>query len=140
VLIGGPRANPWVELFASRMNFYVDFDWKSHKNSVVNKRPAPGEATLFVEDAAAVSTKVYGLIAFQSSLDGEGNALLVAGTSSAGTQSAADFLLSDRPFKDYLTRIRRPDGSSPHFEILLQAQKLRGNTGESTIVASRVDP
>jgi hypothetical protein len=140
VLIGGPRANPWVELFANRMNFYVDFDWKRHKNSVVNKQPAQGEAALFVEDAVASNSKVYGLIAFQASLDGEGNALLVAGTSSPGTQTAADFLLSDRLFKDYLAKIQRPDGSIPHFEVLLEAKSLRGNAPQSIIVASRVDP
>jgi len=139
VLIGGPRANPWVELFASRMNFYVDFDGKRRKNSVVNKRPLSGEDALFVEDQADSAIEVYGLIAFQASLDGEGNALLVAGTSSPGTQTAADFLLSDR-FKNYLSRIRRPDGSIPHFEVLLQAKSLRGNTTQSSIVASRVDP
>jgi hypothetical protein len=140
VLIGGPRANPWVELFASRMNFYVDFDWMRHKNSVVNKHPMPGEEPLFVEDRAASDSEVYGLIAFQSSLDGEGNALLVAGTSSPGTQTAADFLLSDRLFKDYLAKIQRPDGSIPHFEVLLQAKSLSGNAPQSNIVASRVDP
>ena len=140
VLIGGPRANPWVELYASRMNFYVDYDWKRHKNSVVNKHPMPGEATLFVEDAAASASEVYGLIAYQASLDGEGNSLLVAGTSSPGTQTAADFLLSERPFKDYLSKIQRLDGSIPHFEILLQAKSLRGNAPQSAIVASRVDP
>jgi hypothetical protein len=140
VLIGGPRANPWVELFASRMNFYVDFDWKRHKNSVVNKHPQAGEETLFVEDATAQNNEVYGLIAFQPSLDGEGNALLVAGTSSPATQTAADFLLSDRGFKDYLSKIKRPDGSIPHFELLLQAKNLRGNAPQSNIIASRIDP
>jgi hypothetical protein len=84
--------------------------------------------------------QVYGLIAFQPSLHGEGSALLVAGTSSPGTQTAADFLLSGRPFKNYLLQIRRPDGSIPHFELLLQAWNLRGNTPQSNIVASRVDP
>ena len=140
VLIGGPRANPWVELFASHMNFYVDFDRKRHKNSVVNKHPLAGEEPLFVEDATVQNNEVYGLIAFQPSLDGEGDALLVAGTSSPATQTAADFLLSDRAFKDYLSKIKRHDGSIPHFELLLQAKNLRGNAPQSSIVASRVDP
>ena len=140
VLIGGPRANPWVELFANHMNFYVDFDWKQHRNSVINKHPLSGEEPLYIENAVASSTSVFGLIAFQPSLDGEGNALLVAGTSSPGTQTAGDFLFNSHAFKDFLWHVRRQDGSIPHFEVLLQAKSIRGNPPQSTIIGSRIDP
>jgi hypothetical protein len=140
VLIGGARANPWIELFSSHMNFYVDYDWKTRQNVVINKAPQPGEAPLYVESSSDSAHGVYGLIAFQPSLDGEGDALLVAGTSAAGTQSAEDFLLSDRSFGELLRRIQRPDGSIPHFELLLEARSLGGNVPQSRIVAFRPTP
>jgi hypothetical protein len=139
ILIGGARANPWVELFASHMNFYVDFDWNSHRNSVINKNPQKGEEPLYVENPSGSLTHVYGLIVFQPSLDREGDALLVAGTSSAGTQTAADFLLSESLFGEFLTKIHRSDGTIPHFELLLEASSMNGNVPQSTIVAYRVN-
>jgi hypothetical protein len=140
VLIGGPRANPWVELFSSRMNFYVDYDGKTRQNSVINKAPRAGEAALYVEGASGTAVRVYGLIAFQPSLDREGDALLAAGTSSAGTQAAADFLTSGPAFDEFLRRIQRPDGSIPHFEVLLEARNLGGNIAQSSIVTYRLNP
>jgi len=138
ILIGGPRANPWVELFANHMNFYVDYNWQTKQNSVINKTPRTSEQRLYAEDGADNAHRVFGLIAFEPSLDREGNALLVAGTSSAGTQSAADFLLNGRSFGEFLRQIQRKDGSIPHFEILLEARSLGGNVPESSIVAYRL--
>jgi hypothetical protein len=137
ILIGGPRANPWVELFASHMNFYVDYNWQTRQNSVINKAPRNGESPLYAENSSDAAHRVYGLIAFEPSLDREGDALLVAGTSSAGTQSAADFLLTGRSFGEFLRQIERKDGSIPHFELLLEARSLGGNVPSSNVVAYR---
>jgi hypothetical protein len=138
VLIGGARANPWVELFAAHMDFYVDYNWTTRQNVVINKAPRPGEMPLYAEISTDPAHRVYGLIAYQPSLDHEGDALLVAGTSSAGTQSAADFLLNGNTFGAFLHSIQRPNGSIPHFEILLQARSLGGNVPQSTVIASRL--
>ena len=140
ILIGGPRANPWVELFAIHMNFYVDYDRHTKQNFVVNKAPRNGELSLYSENASDAAHRVYGLIAFEASLDREGDALLVAGTSSAGTQTAADFLLSSRSFAEFLRQIAHKDGSIPHFEVLLEAPSVGGNVAGSNIVAYRVAP
>jgi hypothetical protein len=140
VLIGGPRANPWVELFAAHMNFYVDFDWKTRKNFVLDKSPRAGEASLYTEDISNGIARVYGLIAFQPSLDGDGDALLVAGTSSAGTQTAADFLLNGRSFDQFLRKIQQADGRIPHFEVLLEGRSLGGNVPQSRVIAYRLMP
>ena len=140
ILIGGPRANPWVELFARHMNFYVDYDWKTKQNSVVNKAPRSGEQPLYAESDGDSAHRVYGLISYESSLDNEGDALLVAGTSSAGTQSAADFLLSGRALGKFLRQVERKDGTIPHFELLLEARNVGGNVPDSSVVAYRLVP
>jgi hypothetical protein len=140
VLIGGPRANPWVELFAAHMNFYVDFDWKTRQNFVLDKSPRPGEVPLYTEGVKNGIARVYGLVAFQPSLDGEGDALLVAGTSSAGTQTAADFLLNGRSFDQFLRNIQLANGRIPHFEVLLEGRSLGGNVPQSGVLAYRLMP
>lgn len=138
ILVGGARANPWVQLFAGKMNFGVDYDWQRKMNVVVNKAPKPGEPSYYMQDAADPQHRIYGLVAYEPSLDGEGDSLLVSGVSSAGTQAAADFLLSSHLFPDFLRQIRQADGTIPHFELLLAARNLNGNVAGSTIVASRV--
>ena len=138
ILVGGARANPWVQLFASRMNFTVEFDWQKKKNVVANKVPGQGESPFYLQDPSDPLHRVYGLVAYKQSLDGEGDSLLVAGTSSAGTEAAADFLLSSHLFSDFLRQIQMPDGSIPHFEVLLAARDLNGSVAGSTIVGSRV--
>ena len=138
ILVGGARANPWVQLFAGRMNFTVEFDWTRQKNIIANKAPGGGESPVYLQDPSDPSHRVFGLIAYEQSLDGEGDSLLVAGTSSAGTQAAGDFLLSNHLFADFLRRIRLPDGSIPHFEMVLEARDLNGTVAGSSIVAFRV--
>ncbi len=49
ILIGGPRANPWEELFADKMNFYVDSDPATGENRVYNRNPHPGESARYNE-------------------------------------------------------------------------------------------
>jgi len=138
ILIGGARANPWVELFADKMNFYVDFDWKSAKNYVANRSPRAGEVpTLYESDS---ERRAYGVVAFLPSLDNEGNALLVEGTSKAGTESAADFVFNAPAFHAFTQRIQKYDGTIPHFELLLETKKLGASAPQAEILSYRVLP
>ncbi|MFT4113251.1 hypothetical protein [Silvibacterium sp.] len=137
ILIGGARANPWVELFAPEMNFAVDYNWSTRQNTVVNKAPHPGESATYAESLGGPQSSAYGLIAFQPSLDHQGDTLLVSGTTSAGTQAAADFLLNARTLEQFLRTIVRPDGSIPHFELLLVGRNLGGNVPSWSVVAYR---
>lgn len=140
VLIGGARANPWVELFAGSMNLYVDYDWKTGRNLVINKKPNTGEAPIYAEDAADPLHRVYGLVAFLPSLDRQGNTLLVAGTSAAGTEAAADFLLSGTGLDSFFKRLEHRSSAIPHFELLLEAQSVGGKAPQSSVVAYRLLP
>jgi hypothetical protein len=140
VLIGGARANPWVELFAGNMNLYVDYDWKTGRNLVINKKPNAGEAPIYAEDAADPQHRVYGLVAFLPSLDRQGHTLLVAGTSAAGTEAAADFLLSGTGLDSFFKRLEHRSSAIPHFELLLEAQSVGGKAPQSSVIAYRLLP
>jgi hypothetical protein len=138
ILIGGARANPWVELFAVKLNFYIDYDWKTAKNYVANRKPKAGEAaTLYENDS---ERRVYGLVAFLPSLDNEGSALLVEGTSKPGTESAADFVFNPAAFHGFAKRIQKPDGSIPHFELLLETKNVGGSAPQAEILSYRILP
>ena len=136
-LIGGSRANPWVKLYSPHMNFNVDYDLDTHQNRVNNCAPQKGESSFYAESSGE-HRMVYGLVAYEASLDHQGHSLLVAGTSSAGTQATADFLLNNKLFPAFLQKIKQPNGTIPHFEVLLGASTVNGNATDSNIVAFRV--
>jgi len=138
ILIGSARANPWVTLFNSFGRLRVDYDWGSHTNYVSNRNPGPGELGRYDEVGDAEEHTAYGVISYLPSLDGEGSAVLVGGTSKAGTEAAAEFLFSP----NFVGLLRKIDGGTaiPRFEILLSTQNLNGDSYYGKIVCFHVLP
>ncbi|HSU18177.1 MAG TPA: hypothetical protein VLI45_00410 [Acidobacteriaceae bacterium] len=132
VLLGSARANPWVELFDGFGRFRVGYDPRAKENVVENRDPGPGEKPLYVEEGDANEHLAYGVIAYLPSLDGQSSSLLVGGTSKAGTEAAAEFLLGPE-FPKFLNKLAG-GGEAPHFELLLSARNLNGNSYQSTVV------
>lgn len=56
----------------------------------------------------------------------------------AGTESAADFVFDDSRLLPFPNSIRKPDGTLPYFEVLLQSNNLNGNTSKSEMIGYRV--
>jgi hypothetical protein len=138
VLIGSARANPWVTLFNSNGHFQVDYDWQSHTNYVSNRTPGAGEQARYDEVGDVEEHLAYGVVSYLPSLDGEGAAVLVGGTSKAGTEAAADYLFSSG-FGGFLRSIDS-GGDIPHFEILLSTQNINGNSYYRKIVCFHLLP
>jgi hypothetical protein len=134
ILIGGVRSNPWVDLFRPAMRFAVDYDVDSKRNFVMNRNPMLGEQERYYETGGQGSHIAYGVIAYLSSLDGQGSALLVGGTSKGGTEAAAEFLFSTS-FAEYLRGLGH-ERSLPHFEILISADNVNGESHDGKIVCS----
>ena len=132
ILIGGTRANPWVDLFESFGHLRVEYDWKTHTNFVSNRDPAPGEQARYEELGNGDTHLAYGVIAYLPSLDGDGSTLLVGGTSKAGTEAAAEFLLNNS-FAAFLRTVDS-DNTLPRFEVLLATENLNGDSHHGTIV------
>lgn len=143
ILIGGPRANPWENLFQEKMNFYVDTDLATLENRVRNKNPRPGELSKYGEPQADSPLRAYGLVAFLPGLRAETRTLVVEGTSSIGTECAADFLLDDAALGAFLAKIS-PGGKlskvtgTPFFEVVLETAAVAGSAPQAKILAYRV--
>jgi hypothetical protein len=135
VLIGGMRANPWVELFSSTVGFDVDFDSTNGHNVVRNRTPGPNEQPLYMEDTsgAPADSKAYGVVVYLPSLDNQGHTLLVEGTSKAGTEAAAEFL-SGPAFADFLQKIGATPTAVPNFELLLSTGSMNGASYHPAVV------
>lgn len=138
ILLGAPEANPWVELYERNMNFVFENDYKANVFSVLNRSPRPGEPTHWDSVWNDPQRRVYCLVAYVPNLAGTGNALIVEGTSMSGTEGAWDFVSDDAVLLPFLKRIQRPDGSIPHFELLLGNQNMNASAVQSRLLAWRV--
>ena len=137
ILIGGPGSNPWVALFADRLNFQLGWDWTSGEGFVRNTHPEQKEVAIYRDVLVGSTRKSYGLLAYLPGIDGNKQALLVEGTGMAGTEAAAGF-----PFGPAFSSFARSIGAShetlPDFELLLETSSIGGNAPEAHIVAYRV--
>jgi hypothetical protein len=138
VILGAFESNPWMELFERNMNFSMKNDYKTATFFVMNKSPRPGEPALWQSRVGDPQRRVYGIVALMPNLSGSGSALLVEGTSMAGTEAAWDFVSDDAELLPFLKRIQRPNGSVPHFELLLETQNMSSSAVHSNLLAWRV--
>jgi hypothetical protein len=70
-------------------------------------------------------------------LSGNGNVLILEGTTIAGTESALDFVSDDSQLLPFLQQLRRADGRLPHFEVVLGANNMSGSAVKNSILAWR---
>ncbi len=137
ILLGASSANPWVELFEQNMNFVLKDDYR--KNYwVLNRSPQKGEPSRWETARSDPEQRVFGLVAYLPNLRGDGNALLLEGTSMSGTEAATDFVEDDAQLLPFLDRIRHPDGTLPHFELLLETHNMDASAVRNQILAWRI--
>lgn len=138
ILLGAFEANPWVELFERRMNFRLENNYRSHIFSVINSSPNGGEPGRWESVATDPQRMVYGIVAYEPNLSGSGNALIVEGTSMAGTEAAWDFVSDDAALLPFLKKIQHSDGRVPYFELVLGTQSMGSSAVHSNLIAWRI--
>ena len=139
ILLGANEANPWVALFERSMNFTFHNDYQAGVFSVQNRLPKSGEPTHWDSARKDPQRRVYGLIAYLPNLSGDGNALIIEGTSMSGTEGAWDFINDDAVLLPFLKKIENPDHTIPHFELLLGTQNMNASAVQTTLLAWRVE-
>lgn len=137
ILIGSAYSNPWVEIFDSNMNFSFQDDSSKQISSVINRSPQRGELHQYSFRKLDGANTVFGVVAFRPNLRGSGKVLILEGTSMAGTEAAADFVLDDTHLLPFLTKIRDHDGTIPYFEVLLESNNMNGSASRLTVLAYR---
>ncbi|WP_263417688.1 hypothetical protein [Terriglobus albidus] len=140
ILLGGVRANPWGQLFADKIDYSVGNDPAKGVDFVAVRSPRDGEQARYSVDPVAADTYGFGIVAFTSGIDGVGHALLLEGTSMAGTEAVCDFVLDQNALSSFEKKVTRPDGRLGHFELLIKARVVQGNSSAPEIVAYRLLP
>ena len=136
ILLGSSEADPWDELYEHNMNFVFKDDYKG-VFSILNRNPQRGEPARWESRRDDPQRRVFGVVAYMPSLAGDGNALLLEGTGMSGTEAGMDFVLDDAQLLPFLNRIRHPDGTLPHFELLLETHNVGASAVRSQILAWR---
>ena len=137
ILIGASEANPWVELFERNMNFVFQDNYKTGIFSVINRSPRPGEPARWDSAWNDPQRRVYGLVAYVPNLAGDGNVLILEGTSMSGTEGARDFVMDDSQLLPFLKRFSARMARLPHFEVLLGTQNMSASAVRSNLLAWR---
>jgi hypothetical protein len=119
------------------MNFYFFNDRERRIFSVFNRRPQGAEPREWDSAYEDAMHRVYAVVAYLPNLSGQGNALILEGTSMAGTESAWDFVADDSQLLPFLNHIRGPDGTLPHFEVVLGTNNVNGSAGKNIVLAWR---
>ena len=135
ILIGAFEGNPWLEMFEPRMKFRLVNDYRQHIFSVLNTSPKTGEPDHWQSTLDDPLKRVYGVIALMPNLSGNGNVLIVEGTSMAGVEAAWDFVSDDEVLIPVLHQMQKADGTLPNFEILVGTQNMGASASHADLIA-----
>jgi hypothetical protein len=139
VIIGARRANPWVELFDKNNNFQGLFS-NELADYVLNRKPGRGESNTYAQASIHGSETGYALISLVPGITGDENVLLVGGTTTPGTEGAANFLFS-KAFEDFLNKaVDAGHKRIRHFEVLLKVISTAGSAQRPEVAAYRIRP
>lgn len=137
VLLGSDETNPWNQMFQAEMNFILRKDQKRMVYTIENRHPTGGEPAQWTSDSLTDLHTVYCKVSYLTNPSGEGNILILEGTSMAGTECAWEFVSSKEELKLFLKRVGWSGTDFPHFEVLLKTNNLAGDSAASNIVAWR---
>ena len=136
ILSGAAEANPWLELFANRLTFDIQEDHTLKVFRVSNLQKAAGEEAVYNYNPQDPLQWAYSVVAFLPGKSGNGNVLVIEGTTTAGTEAAADFVLDEKALEPILKRAQKSDNSLHGFEVLLRTRNMAGSAPEAQLVTS----
>jgi hypothetical protein len=127
IIIGGPHANPWEELYEPFSDFRLEIPKGLNapdldKRVMLNKHPHAGEETSYTNFDTEVGHINYGLLSFLPSIDGKGHVLLLQGGNMGATQATADFATDETSMDPILKGALGTDGTLRPFDVLLQTR------------------
>jgi len=109
--------------------------------AIANLHARNGEPAYFVGSPSnAALSEDYALITLMRGMNPSDSVLILAGTSTIGTQAAVEYVCHEDALAQLMTRLHTaPNGDLPPFEVVLRVKVARGVPVESEIVALRQD-
>ena len=142
IFVGSPSENltlldiPGTREFVFRR---VDSGPRKGDLAVVNVHPEPGEEKLFLASpSSSPLTEDYSVVALMPRLNSVRWVMILAGTTTFGTQAAVEFVSRQSSVQALLTRLSVSKASEmTPFEALLRIKVTRGVPVESELLAVR---
>jgi hypothetical protein len=144
IFLGSPSENPTLsEIHATRHFLFqrVPGGARAGDLSIVNLEPQAGEMKIALASPSGDQTSEdYALVGLEQGSESGHRLLILAGTTTLGTQAAAEFVCRPDQIQELLKRLKvnRAEEMKP-FEALLHVSIARGVPVETTIVAVRSD-
>src|SRR5581483_2772995 len=106
--------------------------------AVVNVHPQPGEEKVFLATPGPPLTEDYAVISLVRGLNPGRTMLMLAGTTTIGTQAAVEYVCRQNSLEELLLRLSVSDsGEVKPFEAVLRVKVTRGVPVETQLVALR---
>ncbi len=107
--------------------------------AIVNAHPRPGEGRMYLASPyGSPLTEDYALIGLVPGLDPARSVMIFAGTTTFGTQAAAEYVCHQNSLKELLSRLSvSKTGEVKPFEALLRVKITRGVPVEAELLAVR---
>ena len=142
IIIGSPSENlvlleiPSTKLYSFRR---VSVGARKGDLGIANLQPAAGESSLFLATPTNDPlTEDYAIVAMIPGTNPAHSELILAGTTTIGTQAAVEFVTEPNHLEDLLARMEvKTTNQLKPFEAVLRVRVARGVPVESTIVSLR---
>jgi len=107
--------------------------------AVFNVHPQPGEQKSYLASPSnALLTEDYALLAFIPGLNPSRSVMIIAGTTTFGTQGAVEYACREKSVQELLLRLSVSDtGELKPFEALLHVKIAKGVPVETDLVSLR---
>jgi hypothetical protein len=142
IFVGSPAENLTLrEIPGSREFIFQRLTNGPRKDdlAIVNVHPESGEAASFVgSPATAPLSEDYAIVSLMRGLDPAESVIILAGTTTMGTQAAVEFVCQQSSLESLLPRLELLEsGEVKPFEALLRVKIARGVPVETSLVAVR---
>jgi hypothetical protein len=142
IFVGSPAENlTLLDLPGSQEFVFKRLDSSSHKGElgILNVHPEPGQDSIFYpSDSSQPLTEDYAVIAFLRGLNPARHVMILAGTTTIGTQAAVEYICAKDSLEELLRSLSLQSGGEVKpFEALLRVKVTRGVPVGIQLVAVR---
>jgi hypothetical protein len=142
IFVGSPAENlTLLDLPGSQEFVFKRLDSSPHKGdlAIINVHPEPGQpAAFYPSESSQPLTEDYAIVALVHGLDPARHVLILAGTTTIGTQAAVEYVCANNSVEELLRRLALPSGEEVKpFEALLRVKVTRGVPVGVELVAVR---
>ena len=142
IFVGSPAENLTLREIPSTQDFVfhnLDSGPRRGDLAIINVHPESGEAQFWIGTPSHANLiEDYSIVALVRGLNPAKSVLILAGTTTLGTQAAVEFVCQQDSLEELLRRLQVPAGGElKPFEAVLRVKVTRGVPVESDIVALR---